>query len=125
VESHRLWSGVDRRRRTRVEKAVRRGEQVADARDAELAVAFARLQLQNLERVRGRRSWIAPVAIAAFFFAPALAASVEADVLLAIVLVIVGFTALQEIVKRVGIRRATRAAEEAEAANRRLIEGLS
>jgi hypothetical protein len=48
-EARRFWAGIDRRRRARVKKAVREGTTVADPRDAELAVGWARLTLRSFE----------------------------------------------------------------------------
>jgi hypothetical protein len=41
-ETQQFWGGVDRARRVRVKRSVWKGERVADPRDAELAVKWAR-----------------------------------------------------------------------------------
>ena len=48
-EHHRIWHDTDRARRSRIHKAVRRGEAVHDLQDARLAIELAQY-LQQLTR---------------------------------------------------------------------------
>ena len=55
TEYRELWHGVDRRRRRRIGRSVRRGEAVRDPRDAALAVRFAEYVLARKTSAGYRR----------------------------------------------------------------------
>jgi hypothetical protein len=51
------WRGVDRDRRRRIVRSVRRGEAVSDPRDATLALELIERQRDRAMRMRPRRFW--------------------------------------------------------------------